>query len=109
MGGLKIVMTIGLNIIDGLIFGLSPIQIVENIIASISALFTFVINAIENHNWSLQDSLVIFTITLATIIFWQSTGDAALAAQLVIVLGLETIDMNRLMTDYYDTNTPPAY
>lgn len=108
-GGLKIVIPVGLNIIDGLIFGLSWTQIVWNIIASISALFTFVINAINTHNWSWTDGLIIFTITVATFIFWQSTGDAALAVQLVIVLGLEAIDINRLMTDYYDTNTTPDY
>ena len=104
-----VLLPMAVGALNILITGGSLVDLANVIVGSISTILSIVISAIEAYPWSLGELLIIDTIILSTLLFWEATGDVALAVQLAIALAVTTIDLQRLVTDYNDIDTTPAY
>ena len=105
----EVLLPMALSTLNIIITRGSLIDLAAAIVGSISTILSIVISAIEAYPWSLGELLIIDTIILSTLLFWEATGDVALVAQLAIALAVATIDLQRLVTDYNDIDTTPAY
>ena len=104
-----VLLPMALSALNILITGGSLVDLATAIVGSMFTILSIVISAIEAYPWSLGELLIIDTIILSTLLFWEATGDVALAVQLAIALAVTTIDLQRLVTDYNDIDTTPAY